>query len=320
VGKGLELSEPRQVEAFAGDPSPAEPTDRVVALVLTYAAPASLARCLAAIDRQRVGPAEIVVTDNASPEPVDLTAAGGPDGIAVRVQRLATNTGPAGGHAAGLRAFLDSGAAWAWVMDDDILPEPDTLADLLEEARAHPPCVVQPMIRVYDTGEVANTQGWCGVLVHREVVERIGVPNEALFWWTEDTEYLQWRTGRHGVPVVRSERATVRVHRTREDATKPAWKYYYEARNQVYHRLHVQRPFTDPPHRHLRLRVRVWRSTRAVSKLAVRAVLRERDHRVRKLAMVGRGAFDGVRGRLGITVPVDRPDRPLATSSPSGPE
>jgi rhamnopyranosyl-N-acetylglucosaminyl-diphospho-decaprenol beta-1,3/1,4-galactofuranosyltransferase len=285
--------------------------------VLTYAAPSSLARCLAAIDAQREAPDLVIVTDNASPDPVSVPPDGRDTPPAVRVQRLTTNTGPAGGHAAGLRAFLETGADWAWVMDDDIVPDPDTLADLLDEGRQHQPCVVQPRMEVYDTGEVTNTQGWCGVLVHRGVVERIGLPNEALFWWTEDTDYLQWRTGRNQIPVIRSDQATVRVHRARGDSTKPAWKYYYEARNQVYHRLHVQRPFTDPPHRHLRLRVRAWRSLRAVAKLGGRALLRERHQRVRKAAMVGRGAVDGLRGRLGVTVPVDAPDRPVVGSSAS---
>ena len=39
-------------------------------------------------------------------------------------------------------------------------------------------------------------------------------------------------------------------------------------------------------------------------------MLREHEHRVTKLAMIGRGTFDGIRGRLGRTVLADSPDRP----------
>jgi rhamnopyranosyl-N-acetylglucosaminyl-diphospho-decaprenol beta-1,3/1,4-galactofuranosyltransferase len=283
----------------------------VVVLVLSYDSPVSLTRCLDAIDVQTVPPRCVIVTDNASPTPVDLNArvASTP----VEVHRLPTNTGPAGGHAAGLARFLETDAEWAWVLDDDIVAEPDALALLLAECREGDPLpdVVMPMVREVDGGQQLRTQGWCGVLIRRQVVEKVGLPNEALFWWTEDTEYLQWRIPNAGFAVRRSEQALVGVYRSRGQGAKPAWKYYYEARNQLYHRVWVQRPVssTDVP-RHLTKRVRYWRAGRAVSKLAGQAALRERDGRVAKLTMVGRGAFDGLVGRLGIRVAVDQPDRP----------
>ena len=85
---------------------------------------------------------------------------------------------------------------------------------------------------------------------------------------------------------------------------------YYEARNQVYFRLITQRPTAGPVPPWLTRRVRYGRAGRSVGKLAGRALFRERTRRVRKLAMVCRGTVDGVRGRLGITVPVDVSDRP----------
>jgi hypothetical protein len=93
---------------------------------------------------------------------------------------------------------------------------------------------------------------------------------------------------------------------------KPAWKYYYESRNQVYHRLHVTRPGPERPvPRHLTVRVRARRAGRSVTRLAAGAVWHERHGRLRKLLMVGRGMVDGLLGRLGRTVVPDRPDRPM---------
>jgi rhamnopyranosyl-N-acetylglucosaminyl-diphospho-decaprenol beta-1,3/1,4-galactofuranosyltransferase len=150
------------------------------------------------------------------------------------------------------------------------------------------------------------------VLLRRRVVERAGVPDAELFWWTEDTEYLQWRIPRAGFSVVRAPEATVRVNRSRDDTEKPAWKYYYEARNQTYYRLHTQRVAAPRPRpRHLRARVRWWRALRSLTRLSARAVTRESHGRGTKLAMIARGTYDGVRGRLGITVIADRSDRPL---------
>ena len=48
---------------------------RIVALVLTHNAPQSLARCLTAIGAQAELPDEILVVDNASQPPVDVSSA-----------------------------------------------------------------------------------------------------------------------------------------------------------------------------------------------------------------------------------------------------
>jgi GT2 family glycosyltransferase len=162
------------------------------------------------------------------------------------------------------------------------------------------------------TEVLTNTHGWCAVLLQRQVVETVGLPNADLFWWTEDTEYLQWRIPRHRFNVIRDPGAIVRVGRSRDDHEKPAWKYYYEARNQTYYRLHTQRVTTPRPRpRHLRLRVRSWRALRTLVRLTARVFTRESRDRGAKLAMIGRGTWDGVRGRLGITVLADQSDRPL---------
>ncbi len=281
-----------------------------MAIVLTFDARPALEDCLRGIRAQTSPVDAILVVDNASAESVADVVAATPGAMLLR---LPDNRGPAGGYAEGLGAFLQSDATHAWVMDDDCVPAPDALAAQLAITwRA--PVVLARMID-HDTGEITDTQGWCGVLVAREVVDAVGVPDPALFWWNEDTEYLQWRIPRAGFRVERCTDAEIAVRRTRPDAAKPAWKYYYEARNQVYYRLVTQRLHSKPVPSHLTRRVRAGRAARSVGKLAVRAVLREHTQRARKLTMVGRGTFDGVRGRLGRTVPVDESDRPLDRES-----
>jgi GT2 family glycosyltransferase len=282
-----------------------------LAIVLTFDSRVALERCLGAIAAQTQPPAEVLVVDNASADAVDDLVAAAPN---AGLLRLPENVGPAGGYAAGLTEFLASEHECAWLIDDDCVPAPDALALQLERAALGDtkPVVLATMVD-HATHEITNTQGWCGVLIPRAVVATVGVPDAALFWWNEDTEYLQWRIPRAGFTVVRSEEARVAVSRSRLTG-KPAWKYYYEARNQVYYRVHTQRPRAPkgtPVRRHLTRRVRWWRATRSVSRLAVRAVVRESGDRKRKLAMVWRGTRDGIAGRLGATVPVDTPDRPM---------
>jgi GT2 family glycosyltransferase len=282
----------------------------VEALILTFDAPEALQHCLAAVAASSPGPASVVVVDNASRERVDRLVSGVPG---ARVVRLDHNTGPAGGHAAGFEEFLAGDADWLWVLDDDCAPAAGALGHQLRLAE-HGARVVMATMHDADTGAVTNTQGWCAVLIAREVVETVGIPNRNLFWWTEDTEYLQWRIPRAGFPVARCPDAVVEVSRARGTPEKPAWKYYYEARNQVYYRLHTQAVGDRPLPRHLRVRVRVWRAARSVGKLAARAVWREHRHRGKKLAFIVRGTTDGLRGRLGMTVQVDDAHRPEAAS------
>src|SRR5205823_1041867 len=137
------------------------------------------------------------------------------------------------GYAAGLADFLSGTASFAWLMDDDCQPAPDALERQLEAMGGRPQAVLAMMVDD-NTHAETNTHGWCAVLLDRKVVETVGVPNADLFWWTEDTEYLQWRIPRAGFTTIRARDAIVRVGRSRDDQAKPAWKYYYEARNQTY--------------------------------------------------------------------------------------
>ena len=292
--------------SVAGGPA----TPDVLAVVLTYDAPEALRACLGSIARQTPPPAAVLVVDNASAPPAEVSD----DDGAVSILRLPDNTGPAGGYAAGLRAFLASGHAWVWLVDDDSTPRPDALAAQLRFAASRPaPTAVLARMVDRDTGAVADTHGWCGVLLPREIVAAVGTPIEELFWWSEDTEYLQWRVTRAGFALERCDDAVVEVGLRRATRSKPAWKFYYETRNQVYYRIHVQRqPETGPPRAFLTRRVRWYRAGRVVAKLGVRAAFQEPDGRVEKVRMVGRGVRDGLAARLGRRVPVDGADRPLA--------
>ena len=94
---------------------------RIMAVVLTHNAPASLARCLEAVAGQTCPPDAVLVVDNASRPPVE--AVPGSTGMPpVRVVRSEINTGPAGGYSRALAEFLGSGFGHAWVLDDDMCP------------------------------------------------------------------------------------------------------------------------------------------------------------------------------------------------------
>jgi rhamnopyranosyl-N-acetylglucosaminyl-diphospho-decaprenol beta-1,3/1,4-galactofuranosyltransferase len=263
---------------------------RIMAVVLTHNAPDSLDRCMRSIAGQSSPPESILVVDNASDPPVRLDALP-TAGLPTRLVRSEINTGPAGGYAQGLGEFAGSGFGHAWVLDDDMHPEPECLRQLWAVAEKEPETAfVFPISRQPD-GSYSWWFSWCGLIVSRQIVETVGLPMAELFWWAEDTEYLQYRIPEHGYRHQVVNEAVVNHVGIRQGDGVPMWKYYYEARNMLYVHLHVKR--------------RVGRYPQNMAKLFARAVLREKDRRLRRLAVMIRGLWDGARGRLGITYPVE---------------
>jgi GT2 family glycosyltransferase len=91
-------------------------------------------------------------------------------------------------------------------------------------------------------GTVGDSDGWCGFVIAKEIVERVGgVPRAELFWWAEDTEYRRWRSPNAGLPGFMVPDALVHQDAIRQGRGVPTWTYYYETRNLIYLRLHAMR-------------------------------------------------------------------------------
>jgi rhamnopyranosyl-N-acetylglucosaminyl-diphospho-decaprenol beta-1,3/1,4-galactofuranosyltransferase len=263
---------------------------RVLAIVLTYSAPDALAACIRALMAQSVAPDEVLVIDNAGEPAAERSLAdAGIRWDCVRVIRASENTGPAGGHATGLREFLVSRCDLAWVMDDDCSPAADCLESLLAATDRRREAVFVFPDWIGPDGQITRYPAWCGFLISSDVVHRAGLPRSELVWWGEDTEYLLYRIPAAGYALQYCQAARVMHLLARATKKRPGWKYYYETRNTVYLRLRYRRR----PHRIIR----------TIARLVVRVALRE-DHRGHKLWLTVRGVTDGLRGRLGMRVPI----------------
>jgi len=192
------------------------PEQRIAAVVVTFNR-LSLVQRLVARLRETPGLAEIIVVDNASTDGTGewLAEAASDDGTPLVAHPLDRNRGGAGGFHEGLRLAVERGADLAWLMDDDGLPEPGCLALLLEHDfdfwgpvvvdEADPSRLVFPIrlpgstrvVHRMDDVLAAAQDGvirdvvipFNGVLVTRELVERIGLPREEYFIWGDDHEY-----------------------------------------------------------------------------------------------------------------------------------
>lgn len=203
----------------------------VAAIVVTYNRKELLVRCLDSIFAQTRPVDRVILVDNCSTDgtPEFLSVVGCLDRIDLEYVRLRENAGGAGGFYEGMKRAYDQGYDWLWTMDDDGLPQHDTLAKLLE----CPPHILFRGCSVISdedpareelafgfatasglasnvgelqalAGETGVVEGHAspfnGVLVSREVVRRVGLPRKELFIWGDEIDYLL-RTKRAGISI-----------------------------------------------------------------------------------------------------------------------
>ncbi len=233
----------------------------VQAVVVAYNRRDLLSGALDAISSQTRPPDEIHVVDNASADGTSqMVAEKFPH---ARLHTLPSNTGGAGGFAAGIAYALAAGAELVWLMDDDTVPLSTALQELLEargayggtppaamasrvvwtDGRDHPmntprprPGVSRPdLARAAAVGCVpVRSASFVSLLVAAEPVREVGLPEADFFLWNDDFEFST-RLLRRGVGLYCP--ASVVEHRTKTFGSTdadPGERFYYEVRNKVW--------------------------------------------------------------------------------------
>lgn len=230
---------------------------RLVAVVVAYNRAELLAEALDALERQTTPLTAIVVIDNASTDS-SATVATRPSVDLVRLDR---NTGGAGGFAAGIaRALTHHAPDWVWLMDDDTIPTPTALDELVSGAHAADAVVAGSRVIWTDGSEhpmntprekpfvsraereraaaagglAVRSTSFVSLLARADVLRDAGLPIADYFIWNDDFEYSTRliRRGR-GVHVP----ASVVVHKTRvlgSTDADPGERFYFEVRNKVW--------------------------------------------------------------------------------------
>ena len=286
-------------------------THCVVAVVVTWNRRDLLLESLAALAAQTRPPDRVVVVDNSS---TDGTSAAVAEAFpAVELTTTAANLGGAGGFALGLTRALDGPADAVWLMDDDTVPTPTALAELLAardgypgerpalvasrvvwtDGRDHPMNTPRPRPLASRAARAAAAQvgampvrsaSFVSVLLDAAACRATALPVADYFLWNDDFEYTT-RLLRHGVGLYVP--ASVVVHKTRTFGSTdadPGPRFFYEVRNKIW--LITRSPALAPWERVLYIGASLRRWIRTFARSRSRGVL---------AAAFGRGVLAGAR-------------------------
>jgi len=187
----------------------------VCAVVVTFNRKELLRQGLQALRRQTRPLDQIVVVNNHSTDGTEALLAD-EFGDLPRVN-LTENRGGAGGFHEGMKWAYDHGFEWMWVMDDDIEPFPSAIETMLRyqdisrfiHARREAPegmvsleaiwdlsscwpmqCGADPTFEQSDRPWISIRFGnFEGALIHRSVIDKIGLPDPRFFITGDDTIY-----------------------------------------------------------------------------------------------------------------------------------
>lgn len=233
----------------------------VCAVIVTYNRQEKLRVCLERLENLTEKPDRVVIVDNASSDGTPEMVRQSFPGFDLLV--LEHNLGGSGGFEAGMRRAYASGYDYVWLFDDDAYVDPDCLSRLLghtDAADVVVPIQVDQMGRKYGIYRWANgfvevdkeaetvipidIFAFVGPLIKRSVIEEVGFPRTDFFISADDTDYAI-RIKNAGLRVICVLDAVFyhdyggrtiqvkRLGRVSTRSTQPAWKNYYNIRNEI---------------------------------------------------------------------------------------
>lgn len=235
----------------------------VLIVVLNWNNATDTLSCLLSLSQLQYESHRVIVVDNGSTD--DSVARIRADRPDVMVVEAGENLGYAGGNNLGIRRSLEMGADYVWLLNDDVVVDPDALNCLMRVAAERPNAgFLGPVVRMseqpghilsaggsFDVHMVPEQRGvgerdggqyreetevdflsGCALLVSRTAVERIGMLDERFFTYGEDVEWC-YRGKLAGFGVVLVPQAIVWHPDTRRRDESSARVMYYITRNRL---------------------------------------------------------------------------------------
>jgi len=231
--------------------------EKVIAVVVSYNRQQLLSECIKALRQQTRKPDAILVVNNGSTDNTEAWLRQQEDVFHV----TQSNVGSGGGFNSGIEWAFKKGYSWIWCMDDDGYPREDALEHLLNTNIPDQSLLNCAVINkddqdsfVWKTGNFSRISEvdtdliegighpFNGTLIHRSIVEKVGLPKASLFLWGDETEYYYRIVKQHQIPVYTVAKS-IHYHPPSAYSFKndwdfaTGWKMYFYVRN----RFHIQK-------------------------------------------------------------------------------
>jgi GT2 family glycosyltransferase len=195
-------------------------TPLVISIILNTNRREDTLACLESLSQTNYPNQQVLVLDNASVDgSVEAIQSRFPQ---IQIVNLTENKGYTGNNNLGIATALDLGAEWVFLLNEDVVLDPDSISEMIHLAISDPIIgVVGPLVYHFDQPKVIQSAGgildanwhahhagqnepdtgqysdprpvdWisgCAILVRREVIEQIGALDERFFYYWEETEW-----------------------------------------------------------------------------------------------------------------------------------
>ena len=235
----------------------------ICAIVVTYNRKKLLRESIESLQNQTVNNFDILVVDNASTDNTKEYISDLIDSQQILYENTGANLGGSGGFNFGLKAACERGYQYVWLMDDDTMPTPTALAELLKADQLldgnygylasevlftdGQPCKMNGQ-KIYKKwsdesqyikdGLVRTIQAtFVSFFLKTSTIEEVGLSYKEFFIWGADMEYSNRISKRHPSYLVGK---SIVIHKTKDnngsnlskDDGSKLWRYKLAYRNE----------------------------------------------------------------------------------------
>ncbi len=238
---------------------------KICAVVVTYNRKELVEKCINSILAQKDTSCDVIVVDNGSTDGTNELFKTVFTADSVRYFNLGENMGCAAGTSRGIKEAVNSGYEYIWVMDDDVISQPDTLRQLLiADKELHGNWGILSSVAYWTDGSIceANRQkktlftfmneidykkqyvrvcmvSLASMFIKSKVVREIGLPISEYFIYTEDYEFCSRVGKRYPIYVVTASKVTHAMKKNSKasilsDSPDRMYRYQHLYRNDVH--------------------------------------------------------------------------------------
>ena len=239
------------------------PQPLVISIILNTNRRADTLACLVSLEDSAYANNKVIVLDNNSTDgSIEAIHSEFPN---IRIIPLEENLGYAGNNNVGIRAALDNGAEWVFVLNEDTILDPDCLELLVQAGESDTRTgILGPMVYHHDEPDLIQSAGgmlgtywqgchlgknqrypgqyhdphsvdWisgCAIMLRRAVIEQVGMLDERFYYYWEETEWCL-RAGKSGWRIVHVPAAKLWHKGVQRDYQPNPYVTYYSTRNHL---------------------------------------------------------------------------------------